>query len=413
MRVRFVIAGLPVLAAVLLLATPQADASTAPAPMAARSGASPASRILDDIFDGVSCTTQPDNPSLTSVCQAVGIFADGPYIEGLDEWSTNTWGSNTFGGIGNATEPLEVSCVPQLSDVPACVAVGERFNNPKYPVQLVSTGGYGSFSPVAYDNPKGAKWSVLDDVSCASTTFCMTVGEAGTTRRTSHGLRYIGHAAADRFDGSALHPLKVPAPAHARTSELAGVSCPTTTSCMAVGNYTNSAGRSRPYSALWSSGTWTIHTAKTIHGKAQTLFQDVSCFAAGSCMAVGDAVKPGSAAFAEQFSGSVWTAMPVSAGSDTGFNSVSCPAMSYCVAVGARGSKSLIQVWGGSAWAAQPAPVTKAPFTTDDLLHVSCVSPTACTAVGYRHNPKVRYSYRTLALAWSGSSWVIQSTYNE
>lgn len=413
MRVRSVVAGLPILAAVVLLAAPQAGASTVPAPMVAKSGATPASRILYDVFDGVSCTTQPDNPSLPSVCQAVGIFDDGPYIEGLDEWSTNTWGSNIFGGIGNATEPLEVSCVPQLYSIPVCVAVGERFNNPKYPVQLVSTGGYGSFSPVAYDNPKGAKWSVLDDVSCASATFCMTVGEAGTTRRTSHGLRYIGHATADRFDGSALHPLKVPAPARARTSELAGVSCPTTTSCMAVGNYTNSAGRLRPYSALWSSGTWTIRSAKAIHGKAETLFQDVSCFAAGSCVAVGDAVKPGSAAFAEQFAGSAWTAMPVSAGSRTGFNSVSCPTASYCVAVGGRGSKSLIQAWDGSDWAAQPAPVTKAPFTTDDLLHVSCVSPTLCTAVGYRHNPAVRYSYHTLALAWSGSAWVIQSTYNE
>jgi hypothetical protein len=422
MRMRSVVAVVPVLATAMLLAVPQADASTARVPARpvitstgpASSAIHPASRVLYDVLSGLSCTTQPDNPSITSSCLAVGIRTDGPYIAGLEEFSdSSTWYSNIVGGIGNATEPVEVSCVPQLSDIPTCVAVGEHFNNPKYAEQLVEIGDANGFSPVFYRNPRGSTWSVLDAVSCVTASFCMMVGEAGTTRRTSHGLKYISHATAYRWDGGAAHRLKVPAPANARTTELAGVSCPAATSCLAVGNYTSSSGRFLPYSAQWTSGTWTIRAAKTIHGKRETVFQDVSCAAAGSCVAVGDAIEQGSAAFAEQYSGTTWTKMPVTAGSASGFNSVSCPTSMYCVAVGVRGTRSLIQAWSGSSWASQTVPATAAPFTRDELLHVSCVSPTICTAVGYRHNPAVRFSYRTLALGWDGASWTIQTTINE
>jgi hypothetical protein len=41
------------------------------------------------------------------------------------------------------------------------------------------------------------------------------------------------------------------------------------------------------------------------------------------------------------------------------------------------------------------------------------VTAAICTAVGYRHNPAVRFSFQTLALGWNGSRWTIQKTINE
>jgi hypothetical protein len=294
------------------------------------------------------------------------------------------------------------------------VAVGYHFTNPAFMTELVATGDANGFSPLSLGNPRGTTWSVLDDVSCASSTRCMLVGAAGTTRQTTHGLRYLSHATAYLWNGSALRQLTVPAPAHNQGSELAGVSCRTATTCMTVGNYTSPTGRFLPYSALWTNGTWHVRVTPTIRGKATTVFQAVSCAAAASCVAVGDAFSPGDTAFAERYANGRWTVLRVVAKPQSVFFSVSCPARSRCVAVGQQGTqhglRSLIEAWNGTGWAVQPVPATAAPFTINALGHVSCVTAAICTAVGYRHNPAVRFSDRTLALGWNGSKWTIQKT---
>ncbi len=419
-------------AAALLMATAPADDSSAAVSPAARATAQaagvrpmpagygspralhPDSRLIDDVLNGDSCANLPDEPTTSSECVAVGYAAAAPYVNGIEEYTSNgKWYSNIFGSLGNATDPLEVSCVPQEATLPSCVAVGEFYENAEHPMQLLATGGANGFSPVTLHNPKGTKWSTLDSVSCASTAFCMVVGTAGTTRKTAHGLRYIGHATAFRWNGASLRSPAVPAPAHAKTSELAGVSCPSTTSCVAVGNYTSAAGRSLPYSALWSDGSWKVRTTPTVKGKSGTFFQDISCPAVTSCVAVGDAEKPGITAFAERYAAGRWTVQRIAAERSSTFYGVSCPTTSSCVAVGVHAGKSLIESWSGTKWTAQSVPTTSAPFTTDVLQHVSCLSPEACTAVGYRHNPASKFANRTLALGWNGAKWSVQKTINQ
>jgi hypothetical protein len=241
------------------------------------------------------------------------------------------------------------------------VAVGEHFTNARYPAQLVETGDANGFSPVAFRNPKGDSWSVLGDVSCASATFCLLVGDAGTTRRTAHGLRYLSHASAFRWNGRSLRRLTAPAPARARAAELSGVSCASATSCVAVG--------------------------------------------------VAD--RPGTAAFAERYAAGRWSVLRIVPRRRSAFYRVSCPAAATCVAAGQQGTRSLIERWNGSRWLVQAVPATARPLTTDALFHVSCVTAAVCTAVGYRHNPRARYSYHTLALGWNGTAWTVQKTSNQ
>lgn len=418
MRARSVLIALPAAACILALSiTPAAAVAkvSGQVPRALGPAAvSPGAPTLDDVFNGDSCTTQPDNPSIKSSCVAIGFRADGPFVEGLMEFSTNNkWFGNTFGSLQTVTEPIEVSCVPQQSSLPTCVAVGEHFTNPNFPAQLVALGDVNGFSPTAFSNPKGATWSVLDDVSCATATSCLLVGTAGTTKRTSKGLVHISHATAYRWNGNRLLRLPGPAPAHAKDAELGGVSCASATSCMAVGDYTSARGRLIPYSALLTGRTWHVQLAKSV-GRTSTIFQGVSCAAAAKCVAVGNAASGRStAAFAERYSGGSWKLQRIVTKRQSAFIGVSCPTVSYCVAAGQHGTRALIEAWNGTRWAVQTVPGTPAPLTTDGLLHVSCVSQTICTAVGFRHNPRSRFSFHTLALGWNGSKWTIQKTINE
>lgn len=401
--------------ALALAAVAPASASLVPG-LGAGGRVAPAARIVDDVLDGVSCTTQPDNPSVKSVCTAVGSFADGQFVSGQVESSVNgKWGGNIFGGLRRFTEPLEVSCVAQQDTIPACLAVGQDFSKPDSPVQLVAAGDANGFTPVQSRNPKGTTFSVLDDVSCASTSFCMLVGAAGTTKLAGGRRIFLPHATVYRWNGSGLTAMTIPAPAHARNSELAGVSCPSATTCMAVGGYDKTTGGVfAPYSALWTSGAWHVRAAPLVGGVPATEFEAVSCGAATDCVAVGLVQRrSGSAAFATHFTRGAWHLLHAVPEPKSVFFSVSCPQVSVCVAAGHHGSRSLIEAWNGAKWTVAAVPVTPAPLSTDALFHVSCLSASICTAVGYRHDPASKFSFRTLALGWNGAKWSIQKTISE
>ncbi len=122
---------------------------------------------------------------------------------------------------------------------------------------------------------------------------------------------------------------------------------------------------------------------------------------------------PGFNAFAERYARGTWTVQHVAAEPQSALYSVSWPGPASCVAVGGHGSRALIEAWNGARWTTQSVPATAAPLTTDVLLHVSCMTRPICAAVGYRHDPKSRYSYRTLAAYWGGSSWTITKSANQ
>ncbi len=131
-------------------------------------------------------------------------------------------------------------------------------------------------------------------------------------------------------------------------------------------------------------------------------------------MVVGDVARRTSAAFAERYAQGRWTPMRIVGRYQSAFYDVSCPVTRYCVAVGVEhGSASLIEAWNGAHWAAQDAPRIRRPLNVNALLSVSCVSPKDCTAVGFRHNPRIKYSYRTLAVGSNGASWKIEPTFNQ
>src|SRR6516165_10463829 len=124
----------------------------------------------------------------------------------------------------------------------------------------------------------------------------------------------------------------------------------------------------------------------------------VSCPAANSCMAVGTYTKASGAGvpLAEQWNGSKWRIQPIPSPPGAAVSNlfgVSCVSPSACTAVGGtpQGTprKTLVERWNGSSWQIQPAPSPAGAF----LSGVACTSSAACIAVGGSNG-------KTLAERW-------------
>jgi hypothetical protein len=141
--------------------------------------------------------------------------------------------------------------------------------------------------------------------------------------------------------------------------------------------------------------------------------QWVSCPAANSCVAVGTYVKASGAGvtLAERWDGSSWRIQPIPSPAGAAWSAlagVSCVSPSACEAVGITVSRSrvwrpLAERWNGTTWQIQPIPSSGGNY----LIGVSCTSPTACTAVG---GPTGSASGTALVERWNGSSWRVQPT---
>jgi hypothetical protein len=93
----------------------------------------------------------------------------------------------------------------------------------------------------------------------------------------------------------------------------------------------------------------------------------------------------------------------------------SCSSATACTAVGYYVNNigtqvTLAEAWNGSAWRIQSTP-NPSGATASYLWGVSCTSATACTAVG--HYTDSNGSELTLAERWNGTTWTIQPTPGE
>jgi hypothetical protein len=93
----------------------------------------------------------------------------------------------------------------------------------------------------------------------------------------------------------------------------------------------------------------------------------------------------------------------------------SCSSATACTAVGfyvtGNGTQvTLAEAWNGTAWRIQSTP-NPSGATASYLWGVSCTSATACTAVG--HYTDSNGSELTLAERWNGTTWTIQRTPGE
>jgi len=115
----------------------------------------------------------------------------------------------------------------------------------------------------------------------------------------------------------------------------------------------------------------------------------VTCWAAGSCVAVGEYFDDSgnTEGFIETLSDGAWSTSeaPLPSGSNQGgLLSVACPAPGDCVAVGwyqvPNNTVGLIDTLSNGTWTALPAPVPSGDLGTN-LVQISCASVTFCGAI--------------------------------
>jgi hypothetical protein len=168
---------------------------------------------------------------------------------------------------------------------------------------------------------------------------------------------------------------------------------------------------------MWNGATWTVQTTPNPSGAAYLELDAVSCSSATACTAVGesDTSPGGDESLAEAWNGTSWTVEttpnpPAAAASY--LDAVSCISTTACTAVGSYYNSSntevtLADVWNGVSWTVQTTPTPEGSIGSN-LYGVSCGSPSACSAVGAYYNSFG--SQLTLAEAWNGTSWTLLTT---
>jgi hypothetical protein len=268
-----------------------------------------------------------------------------------------------------ATPPLGAGVIPLL-DVAgvACSAGGQclvagQDVSAGAGVALTAAGG-AAWAPavVASPSPGGE----VSAISCPSATTCYAAGDYYPGGFANNGTVWLSTTG-----GASWTPL--PASQAGPHTDLNGISCPTTATCVAVGNDGNTA---TPLVVVTNDGgaTWTPAKVPVSGG-----LNSVSCTSTSHCVAVGGANGGGWLVAVTFDGGTSWSATTFTALPWRAF-SVACRTSS-CVAVGDYGT--LHSSDGGTTWTASLLPTTP----LNPLLHgVACLAGGRCAAVGWNGN---------------------------
>jgi hypothetical protein len=242
-------------------------------------------------------------------------------------------------------------------------------------------------------------------------TRCVAVGTF--TKNTSSGL--TGAPLAETLNGGKWTQSRPPVPAGTVVSGLNGVSCTSTTNCVAVGMVVTNTS-SAVLIESWNGKTWTRMKAAALPSATLGELFTVSCPSAKSCVAVGDQSSPkGLSSLTEIWSGKGWTvksvAWPKGTSNELLFG-VSCAAVNRCVASGtidmnlqsvSNTGRAAAVTWNGRAWAVTSVPAP-GKGKASSFQGVTCLSAANCVVVG-QLGPSGSTNGTGLSGFWNGKSW--------
>ncbi len=218
----------------------------------------------------------------------------------------------------------------------------------------------------------------LGGVSCPTATTCFAVGisASSTSERTL----------VERWNGKTWAKVPSPNVAGHAINVLSNVACATATSCFADGfsSTTLSGKGTGSLMERWNGKTWSILATPGAVSPG-----GLACTSATNCFAVGEGI--------ERWNGKAWsvvkTPKPV-------FSSdVTCATSTSCIAVGASSAR-----WNGQTWSVVPTPQPGDPGSDFFALDsVACMTPSNCLALGLDSEPI--NSFSTLAEHWNGRTW--------
>jgi hypothetical protein len=259
----------------------------------------------------------------------------------------------------------------------------------------------------------------LSSVSCTAASDCMAVGAVQEQRSGSFQFFPL----AEHWNGTAWTVLPTPGPRHPGGGDLlSSVSCTSGTSCMAVGQIQvlppSGIGIQHTFAESWNGAAWRVVPTPTMPPHTGAVLSGVSCTSTSDCMAVGNLGTPQNPTkftLAEHWNGTAWTVVgtPRTAGG-TGLGAVDCTSPSACMAAGfykfndGTGAQlTLAEQWNGTAWRRVATPT---PGSSGFLGGVACTSAAACIAVGGHETPSVFLV--NLSEQWNGTGWKVLTTPN-
>jgi hypothetical protein len=233
---------------------------------------------------------------------------------------------------------------------------------------------------------------VLRQVSCASSSFCMAVGQSYDT------TAFAPITLTERWNGAAWSLVDSPN-GILSDNTLHSVSCPAVSFCLAVGtSSTPGTAVTSTLAEAWNGASWSV-VSNPLTG-ADLNLMEVSCASPSFCLSVG--FGPGGGPFglvADQllWGGSAWS-VPDIAASPPPVAALACVSASFCMAA----SNNSFSQWNGSTWSALPV---AASSEDDAVAALTCTSPSFCLAVGSRDGHETGYESQTLAKEWNGTAW--------
>ena len=334
---------------------------------------------------GVSCPNASD-------CEATGSSRNGSTTTTLAElWNGSSWSIQTTPNASGTFSQLEgVSC----TSATACTAVGtglaERWNGSSWTLQLIT-------------KPKEVD---LLRVSCTDANTCMAAGiwfQDAVEQQT-----------AEQWDGTKWTVKQTPLSTSSDSQGFSDISCTFATNCTAVGFYHDPVTGNRALIENWTI-RWQLNLPAIPSGSIGGGLQAISCHTSTACQAVGDSEFSGSVftPTVEGWNGSTWTVENTPSPDISNLSGISCSAVKQCTAVGDRASGSnlitLAERWNGSTWTDQTTP-NPSGTVSNFLISVSCASSKACMAVGFDRDGSGNQA--TLAESWNGTTWKLLTTPN-
>ncbi|HEY4990616.1 MAG TPA: hypothetical protein VII33_00865, partial [Nakamurella sp.] len=339
-----------------------------------------------------SASADVDCSGATS-CTAVGGSSAATLAAG--QWTGST---PPAPGGGGSLSLAALSC----SSPTACVAVGTYRDASGAFKLLAETLAGTTWTAATLPAPTGVGVVDLAGVSCPSATACTAVGHIVDSAEAAHPF-------IERLSGTAWSGTVLGVPAGASSAWLTAVSCPAATNCTAVGYYSRAAdSTTHPLAERLSGTTWTANTTiPEPAGGVRTVLNSVTCPTATTCIAVGGQQVSDATPFTsvvETSSGTTWElSLPPNAGE---LHGVSCGTAATWLAVGTTASDSL----SGGTWNHPqiPNPDDGLSLFAYEVLAVSCTSATVCTAVGDAYNSWDEFKHpEQLAATLSGGTWTI------
>jgi hypothetical protein len=328
----------------------------------------------------------------SKACFAVGRLASDERLSGfVREWNGTEWVLSS--SFGEPPTPLEatrnelssISC----SSAKDCIAVGSYSTSSGILTPLAEH----LISNIVWEShpvplPKGAKGGSLTGVSCSSPEACTAVGNYYNSSGTSVTL-------AERWNGKEWAVQETPNPKQGkRGSQLSAVSCTSSETCIAVGSYSFLLGEyefSATVTERWNGKEWTIEETPNPKEARFSNLAGISCTTSTTCTAVGSTQTKSEvqASFAERWNGKAWVleelAKPKEA-KTTLLVGISCTSSEACIAVGSYYNSSgtiatLAEHWNGKEWTIEETANLKEAKEAS-LDAISCTSPETCTAIG-------------------------------